>query len=157
MKDEALSERFDRIPCLIADNPICPRRPASFRIRYERGACIFQRACTVCFVQLNRCPLSDVEPFNFLESCIYPSRRGDSRLDRGREKVFLHRETVFFFFFSLLLGQKGNRRVAFLRGGIERFLDPIASFFVGCLDFILAPLVLDKEETYVSMVCKYWL
>lgn len=29
MKDEALSERFDRIPCLIVDNPICPRRPAS--------------------------------------------------------------------------------------------------------------------------------
>ena len=35
MKDEALSERFDRIPCLIVDNPICPRRPVSFRIRYQ--------------------------------------------------------------------------------------------------------------------------
>lgn len=146
MKDEALSERFDRIPCLIADNPICPRRPASFRIRYERGACIFQRACTVCFVQLNRCPLSDVEPFNFLESCIYiPSRRGDSRLDRGRKKVFLHRETVFFP--SSWVKREIDELPLFgVQNGIERFLDPIPSFFIGCLDFILAP-VLDKEET----------
>lgn len=140
MKDEALSERFDRIPCLIADNPICPRRPASFRIRYERGACIFQRACTVCFVQLNRCPLSDVEPFNFLESCIYPSRRGDSRLDRGREKVFLHRETVFFFFFFPPLGSKGKSTSRLSSGWYRTFSGSDCELLRRMSRFHLGPL-----------------
>lgn len=122
MKDEALSKRFDRIPCLIVDNPICPRRPLSYRIRYQtrrdeggRGTCIFQRACTVCFVQSNRCPLSDVEPFNFLESCIYRRVAETANENERGERYFCIVKCLFlsFCFFSR---QRGNRRDAFLRG-----------------------------------------
>lgn len=114
MKDEALSKRFDRIPCLIVDNPICPRRPLSYRIRYQtrrdeggRGTCIFQRACTVCFVQSNRCPLSDVEPFNFLESCIY-RRVAETANENERGERYFCIVKCFFFYLSPFFRGKGE-------------------------------------------------
>lgn len=84
MKDEALSERFDRIPCLIVDNPICPRRPRELSWIYVRVACIFQRASAVCLRTIeHRCPLSAAVPFNFLKSCIHRNDRATVTPGKG--------------------------------------------------------------------------
>ena len=131
MKDEALSERFDRIPCLIVDNPICPRRPVSFRIRYqtskdegrEWGHVFFsERAPSASYSGIDA--PCQTRSRSIFWNHVYTGRvaqTADENERRGKKKGYLlHRETdfsIFFpfsfhfyfrFFFFFLIGVKGK-------------------------------------------------